>query len=160
MKVVKKMTNLEYLRMKIPDKSAELFTDQELTEIIADNSIINLALAEPLDIEKKIWKIRFKRVDENYQERVFVNGVEIQQFSFDKETGTLTFSTPVGGTVVVQAKIIYWNDVLADCYEIIMGDYKKLSSFNLANASQSMDDIKAHLRMLVRHYRGVKGAEL
>lgn len=99
-------------------------------------------------------------MDENYQERVFVNGVEIQQFSFDKETGTLTFSTPVGGTVVVQAKIIYWNDVLADCYEIIMGDYKKLSSFNLANASQSMDDIKAHLRMLVRHYRGVKGAEL
>ncbi len=154
------MTNIEYLRMKIPDKNSELFTDSELAEILKDNSEVRVLKAERLDAEGKTWKITFRRVDETYKERVFVNGQEVTDFDFDKETGTLTFPSAVMGIVEVQAKIIYWNDVLADCYEMIMGDYKKLSSFNLANASQSMDDIKAHLRMLVRHYRGVKGAEL
>lgn len=171
------MTNLEYLRMKIPDKSAELFTDEELLEIIKDNSLIRVIKAEVANVEKTIWRIPYRRIDEEYPVRVYVggflrttnsatfpdefcNGFIVEEFMLDRETGTITFPTTVVGSVFVQAKVINWNDVLADCYEMIMGDFRKLASYNVGIASQSMDDIKAHLRMLVQHYRSIRGAEL
>lgn len=156
------MTNLEYIRMKIPDKDAnnQIFTDTELQQIIKDNTEIRLIVAEPKDFEGKIYQIPYRHLDETYTERVFIDNVETTDFTLDKETGEITFSNAVDGVVVVQAKVIDWNNALAECYESIMGDINKLNSYSIQNASQQLDDTKAHLRYLVRYYRSPKGWDL
>lgn len=155
------MTNLQYLRMKIPDEDTnnQIFTDEELNQILIDNSEVKLVYAERKDYEGYLYQIPYRHVDEVYTEKVFVDGVNTD-CNFNKETGEITFTTPVDGIVAVEVKVVNWGDALADCYEMIMGDYRKLSSYTVSGTSQHMDDLKAHLRMLVRHYRGIKGTDL
>ncbi|MBB6061889.1 hypothetical protein HNP65_000311 [Thermosipho japonicus] len=156
------MTNLEYIRMKIPDKDTnnQIFTDAELQQIIKDNSEIRLIVAEPKDFEGKIYQIPYRHLDETYTERVFIDSVETTDFTLDKETGEITFTNAVNGIVVVQAKVIDWNNVLADCYEMIMGDFQKLNSYSIQNASQQYDNTKPHLRYLANYYRSARGWDL
>jgi len=157
------MTNLEYLRMRIPDKdpAEKILTDDELKEIIRQNSEVIVVQAQRRDREGYVYQIPFKRVDEDYRERVWINGIEQLEFAYNKETGEITFKTPLNyATVEIQIKRISWGDVLADVYEIIMGDFRKLTSFSVQNATQSMDDIKAHLRYLARYYRSPTGWDL
>lgn len=159
------MTNLDFLRMKIPDKDASLFTDEELNEIIKIHSGIKIMQALQTDVEGKTFEIPAYRLDETYVERVFI-GLPYPEneltsgFTVDKESGIIYFDDPVGADVYVQAKVIDWDDVLADCYEMIMGDINKLNSYSIQNASQQLDDTKAHLRYLVNFYRSPKGWDL
>ncbi|OOC42188.1 hypothetical protein [Thermosipho sp. 1074] len=159
------MTNLEYLRMKIPDKDMELFTDVELQEIIKLNSEIKVLQGRQIDVDGKVFKIDAYRLDETYAERVFI-GLPAPEnelttgFTIDKDTAIIYFDSQMQVDVFVQAKVINWNDVLADCYEMIMGDYRKLNSYSIQNASQQIDDTKRHLRYLVNYYRNPRGWEL
>lgn len=161
------MTNLDFLRMKIPDKDItnQLFTDDELNEIIKIHSEIKVMQATQMDVDSKVFKIPAYRLDETYTERIFI-GLPYPKkeltsgFTMDKESGIIYFDDPARADVYVQAKVIDWDDVLADCYEMIMGDINKLNSYSIQNASQQLDDTKAHLRYLVRYYRSPKGWDL
>lgn len=161
------MTNLQFLRFRIPDKDSnnQTFTDDELNELIKLNSSVQVLKCEQLDIERKIFNIPAIRLDETYQDRVFVGETlnakkEVTSgFTIDKETGTLTFDEGVADNqyVFVQTKMIDWNNVLADAYEIILSDLQKLQNFTIQNVSVNGGgdsyDIKRHLRYLANYYR-------
>ncbi|EKF49529.1 hypothetical protein H17ap60334_04937 [Thermosipho africanus H17ap60334] len=162
------MTNLEYLRMRIPDKDTlnPIFSDNELQEIIQLNTEIKVFEAEQVDVEGTIYKIPAQRLDEDYQERVFLDFLDVSNeitsgFTVNKQVGWIIFDEGITDrNIYVQAKVINWDNVLAECYESIMGDINKLNSYSIQNASQQMDDTKAHLRYLVNYYRSPRGWDL
>ena len=156
------MTLLEYLRMRIPDKDSEIFTDTELEQVIKLNSKVQMLYPEQTDYEGKIFNLDTVMLDETYTARVWVDNQELTTgWTLDYETGILTFDeAQEDKTILIQAKVVDWNSVLADCYEMIMGDYKKLNSFSIQNANLSYDDTKRHLRYLVNYYRPAEGWEL
>ncbi len=154
------MTNLEYIRMKIPDKDAnnQIFTDTELQQIIKDNTEIRLIVAEPKDFEGKIYQIPYRHLDETYTERVFIDNVETTDFTLDKETGEITFSNAVDGVVVVQAKVIDWNNALAECYDMIVADFRKWNAYRAGDVQEDLS--KEHLLMLANSLRSARGWDL
>lgn len=166
------MTNLEYLRMKIPDKdpSNPIFTNDELNFFIQLNSEVVVKPAYVQDLERKVWQIKAKMLDNTYPVRVFGNGDPENEitsgFSFDYTTGTLTFDEPQEEyyAIYVQASVINWDNVLADVYETILGDLQKLQSYSIQNVSAngggSNYDIKRHLRFLASFYRSPMSGDL
>lgn len=158
------MTLLEYLRMRIPDKDTDnkIFEDTELEQVIKLHSKVRLIYPEQVDYEGKVFNLDAVMLDETYTAKVWVDNQELTTgWTLDYETGVLTFDeAQEDKTILVQVKAVDWNSVLADCYEMIMGDYRKLNSYSIQNANLSYDDTKKHLRYLANYYRPPEGWEL
>lgn len=161
------MTLIEYARLLISDKDPtnQIFSDEELQELIKQNSQVGIAEAQPLDLDRKLWKVPFVHIDDSYTPRIVIadgSSIEDIEASVDFETGQITFENPIpqGYRVFMEAKYVDWDNFRADAYETIAGDYRKLNSFSIQNASEQLDDTKAHLLRLARMYRSARGAEL
>jgi hypothetical protein len=149
--------------MKIPDKDASLFTDVELNEIIKIHSRIKIMQATQMDVDGKVFKLPVYRLDETYTERIFI-GLPYPEneltsgFAMDKEAGIIYFDDAVRADVYVQAKVINWNDVLADCYEMIVADFRKWNAYRAGDVQE--DITKEHLIMLANSLRSARGWDL
>lgn len=158
------MTNLEYLRSKIRDQDTtdQIMTDEELTEILRKNSQIRVVNARKSTLDGLQYETGLYRVDESYQDKVVNITADriLTDAVFDKVYGTITLSNPQPGTIAVETKVIMWNNVLADIFETIASDYRKLNSYTVINAQQNLDDSKSFLLRLARYYRSPAGASL
>lgn len=153
------MTNLDYARFLISDTdtSNQLFTDLEINAILDDNKEIILIPADKTS--DNIFKIKYKRLDENYTEKFYDAYNNYISATIDKTNGQIETDKDVR-VLKVQAKIIRWNDVLADLYEKIAADFRKLSNYSLSSGEQNYDDTKSILLRLARKNRTVRGFDL
>ena len=153
------MTNLEYARLLINDKdSNQIFSDTELNEIISLNSEVKVVEAEPKSLDKTLWQIPFKHLDESYSEKIYNEYEEELTGSVDKTTGEVTLSEAYDGYVFVQAKVVHWNDVQADCFEMIATDLRRWNSYSAGGLSERFN--KSELLAIAQRLRSPRGAEL
>ncbi|AKI96580.1 hypothetical protein [Kosmotoga pacifica] len=154
------MTNLEYARLLINDKDQNnlIFSDTELQEIISLNSEVKVVEAEPKSLDKTLWQIPFRHLDETYTEKIYNEYEEELSGTVDKVTGEITLDTAYDGYVFVQAKIVHWNDIQADCFEMIATDIRRWNSYSAGGLSETFS--KAELLAVARNLRSPRGAEL
>ena len=119
------MTNIEYLRFLISDRDPmdQLFTDEELDAIIKQNTVYKVI--EPKKIDDTHFNIGYKMIDEEYDVE-FVNASNIPILAtIDRATGEVVTDTEQY-RIKVKARVVLWNEVVADIYEAIAADFRKI----------------------------------
>ena len=153
------MTNIEYLRFLISDRDPtnQLFTDDELEAIIKQNTVYKVI--EPKKIDDTHFNIGYKMIDEGFDVEV-VNESNIPiSATIDKATGEVVTDTEQY-RIKVKARVVLWNEVVADIYEAIAADFRKLSSYSTSINQQNYDDTKAILLRMAKSKRTVKGMQI
>lgn len=153
------MTNIEYLRFLISDRDPmdQLFTDDELEAIIKQNTVYKVI--EPKKIDNTHFNIGYKMIDEDYEVE-FLNASNIPiNATIDRATGEVVTDTEQY-LIKVKAKVVLWNEVVADIYEAIAADFRKLSSYSTSINQQNYDDTKAILLRMAKSKRTVKGMQI
>lgn len=149
------MNNVEYLRFLISDRDStnQLFTNDELEAIIKQNTVYKVIT--PKKIDNTHFNLGYKMLDEEYEEQ-FYNASNIPISAIiDKTTGEIT--TDVEQYLIkVKAKVVLWNEAVADIYEAIAADFRKLSSYSTSINEQSYDDTKAVLLRMAKAKRTVE----
>ena len=153
------MTNIEYLRFLISDRDPmdQLFTDDELEALIKQNTVYRVI--EPKKIDNRHFNIGYKMIDEGFDVEV-VNESNIPiSATIDKATGEVVTDAEQY-RIKVKAKVVLWNEVVADIYEAIAADFRKLSSYSTSINQQSYDDTKAILLRMAKSKRTVTGTQI
>ncbi len=153
------MTNIEYLRFLVSDRDPtnQLFTDEELEAIIKQNTVYKVIT--PKKIDDTHFNLGYKMLDEEYEEQFFnASNIPISA-TIDKTTGEIT--TDVEQYLIkVKAKVVLWNEAVADIYEAIAADFRRLSSYSTSINQQSYDDTKAILLRMAKSKRTVTGTQI
>jgi hypothetical protein len=153
------MTNIEYLRFLISDRDPmdQLFTDDELEALIKQNTVYRVI--EPKKIDNRHFNIGYKMIDEGFDVEV-VNESNIPiSATIDRATGEVVTDTEQY-RIKVKAKVVLWNEAVADIYEAIAADFRKLSSYSTSINQQNYDDTKAILLRMAKSKRTVKGMQI
>jgi len=153
------MNNIEYLRFLISDRDPmdQLFTDDELEALIKQNTVYRVI--EPKKIDNRHFNIGYKMIDEGFDVEV-VNESNIPiSATIDKATGEVVTDAEQY-RIKVKAKVVLWNEVVADIYEAIAADFRKLSSYSTSINQQSYDDTKAILLRMAKSKRTVTGTQI
>ena len=153
------MTNIEYLRFLISDRDPmdQLFTDDELEALIKQNTVYRVI--EPKKIDNRHFNIGYKMIDEGFDVE-FVNESNIPiSATIDKATGEVVTDAEQY-RIKVKAKVVLWNEVVADIYEAIAADFRKLSSYSTSINQQNYDDTKAILLRMAKSKRTVTGTQI
>jgi len=153
------MNNIEYLRFLISDRDPmdQLFTDDELEALIKQNTVYRVI--EPKKIDNRHFNIGYKMIDEGFDVEV-VNESNIPiSATIDKATGEVVTDAEQY-RIKVKARVVLWNEVVADIYEAIAADFRKLSSYSTSINQQSYDDTKAILLRMAKSKRTVKGMQI
>ncbi len=153
------MTNIEYLRFLISDRDPmdQLFTDVELEALIKQNTVYRVI--EPKKIDNRHFNIGYKMIDEGFDVEV-VNESNIPiSATIDKATGEVVTDAEQY-RIKVKAKVVLWNEVVADIYEAIAADFRKLSSYSTSINQQNYDDTKAILLRMAKSKRTVTGTQI
>ena len=153
------MTNIEYLRFLISDRDPmdQLFTDDELKALIKQNTVYRVI--EPKKIDNRHFNIGYKMIDEGFDVEV-VNESNIPiSATIDKATGEVVTDAEQY-RIKVKAKVVLWNEVVADIYEAIAADFRRLSSYSTSINQQNYDDTKAILLRMAKSKRTVTGTQI
>ena len=153
------MTNIEYLRFLISDRDPmdQLFTDVELEALIKQNTVYRVI--EPKKIDNRHFNIGYKMIDEGFDVEV-VNESNIPiSATIDKATGEVVTDAEQY-RIKVKAKVVLWNEVVADIYEAIAADFRRLSSYSTSINQQNYDDTKAILLRMAKSKRTVTGTQI
>ena len=153
------MTNIEYLRFLISDRDPmdQLFTNDELEALIKQNTVYRVI--EPKKIDNRHFNIGYKMIDEGFDVEV-VNESNIPiSATIDKATGEVVTDAEQY-RIKVKAKVVLWNEVVADIYEAIAADFRRLSSYSTSINQQNYDDTKAILLRMAKSKRTVTGTQI
>jgi hypothetical protein len=159
------MTNLEYLRMLISDPESKMFTDTQLTFLLNKRVRIQVKRLVKNNEEGTIFSFEGAPLEETFTPVIYqVIGGDYDDVTstatIDKDAGIVSFTNEMSGNLLIEAKFVDWNNLRADIYEIIAGDFKKLVSFNAVGTSKNLGDVKSFLLHLADRYRGAKGSDL
>ncbi len=134
------MTNLQYLRSLINDKNSSeyIFTDDELNELIHDYTVFKTVRCNQVDSKGKVFELpKYKRIDENYEAKLYDKDGNELAGTIDKVSGEITFSTTQTNGVFFEGKVIIWQNVRAKCLEIIATDIRKWNSYSIGGMSET-----------------------
>lgn len=144
------MTNLEYAKMLISDKDNHVINDLHLEQVIKLNTKVKEI--EPEKLTNGYYSLGYKQIDSILKT---YNTTEEEIIpTIDLETGEIQTSEDI---FYVVAKVVIWDLVKADLYEMIATDIQKWNSWTASGISETSNSTKQQLLTEAKRLRNMNG---
>jgi Flp pilus assembly protein TadG len=152
------LTDLQKARMLIQDSdpSNQIFTDEEINEILSDLRKRKVLKAQKATVDGKLYTLEETLSRATEDAVVYDSDENVLTGTVNYETSTVTFTENPGVDVYIDGNFISWNMVHGKLLEIIATDMRKWNTYSAGGLSETFS--KQDLLNYARSMFPVRGA--